>query len=643
MCGFCGILSKNHQEVIGRATQLIAHRGPDDMGIFHGDGISLGHRRLAIQDLSENGHQPMFDKTGRYAMVYNGEVYNHFEIREDLKNEFEFKSTSDSETLLYGFIKYGTALFNKLNGIFSIAYYDLEKGEVTVVRDQFGVKPMYYSSGSDFFYFASESKAFVHLPEVDKTPDIEAIGNYLNFLWSPGEPTAVKGVKKLLPGHYIKVSVSDFQQNRGAVVPVQYYEIPFNQERIQATEAELIDALEVHLSKAVERQLLSDVPVGFFLSGGLDSSAIVAMAKKVMPNERLKCYTIDYGDADADGVETDLDYAKQVALHLDVDLEIVQGTKDILAEYESMIYHLDEPQTDIAPIHVRNICRAARADGRVVLLGGTAGDDLFSGYRRHQVLPLEKMIDYIPQPIRYLAQKCAAPIAKGNSAMHRRVAKALRNVHLKGLERMAAYFSWLELDTIKGLFAPKFQKQLASFNPSDTLIASLKQIPNEKERLNQMLFWELKYFLVDHNLNYTDKLGMAEGVEIRVPFLDKELLEFSTKLPIEFKLKGKTTKYLLKKLMERYLPHEVIYRSKSGFGGPVRQWINHEKIDWVNQKLSKEEIDRLGMFDYTAVKNLIEQSRVGSMDGAYSVLSLIGIHSYFIQIANPMHEPKATV
>jgi asparagine synthase (glutamine-hydrolysing) len=632
MCGLCGLIGEQHQAQIEAATQKIAHRGPDDMGIFSDEHISLGHRRLSIQDLSENGHQPMVDASGRYVLVFNGEVYNHMDIRAKLVNRFEFKSHSDTETILYGFIAFGTELFNMLNGIFAFSIYDKETSELTLVRDQFGVKPVYYSAGPSFFYFASESKSFVNLPEVNKTPDVEALFNYLHFLWSPGERTAIRGVKKLLPGHFIKVQCRDFEESKGSVVPVKYYEIPFDGSRTDATEAELIDELEARLTNAVRRQLLSDVPLGFFLSGGLDSSAVVALAKKAMPNARLKCYTIDYGENEADGVVSDLSYAKHVANYLDVDLEIVAGEKDILSSYDKMIYHLDEPQTDIAPIHVRNICKAARADGRVVLLGGTAGDDLFSGYRRHQALKYERLVAFLPQFIRSGLQKLSKPIGRGKTAFHRRLSKALRNIHLNDQERMAAYYGWIDPALSVTLFSKQYCERLKQLSPNESLLSSLKNIPEELDQLNQMLYWDLKYFLVDHNLNYTDKLGMAEGVEVRVPFLDKELLEFSTTLPTSLKLKGQTTKYIFKKMMERYLPHDVIYRPKSGFGGPVRQWINKDYIEWVDITLSQEKIQKIGIFDYHAVRKLVLDSRSGMLDGAYTVLSIIGVQSYFDQI-----------
>jgi asparagine synthase (glutamine-hydrolysing) len=628
MCGIVGIVHPEASLHIEAANAKIKHRGPDSTGYYKGESIAFGHQRLSIIDLSENGAQPFYSADKRYIMVFNGEIYNHEDFRPDLEQKYSFISSSDTETILYGYIEYGKSFFKQLNGIFALSIFDTQTKDLIIVRDQFGIKPLYYYHKGNTLLFGSEIKALTGFPNFDKSLDYEALVNYLNFLWSPGEKTPFSFVKKLLPGHLMQLNI----ENAGHIKIEKYYEIPFTGQYSTKTEAELIDELDELLLKAVKRQLLADVPVGFFLSGGLDSSAIVAMAKKIMPEKRLKCYTIDIGSngADADGFADDLPYAKRVAEHLDVDLEIIKVTPDIAKEFDRLIYHLDEPQADPAPINLLYICEKARADGNIVLLGGSAGDDVFSGYRRHQAIYIEdKIFKYIPSFALRLGKKVSY-LLNVKYPMVRRARKLLKDSHLSKLERYANYFSWLPLPQIKGLFNKNILEKIKDYNPNNYLIDNLKNnIPNEENALNQMLYWELKYFLVDHNLNYTDKMSMATGIEVRVPFLDIELVEFSTKIPPVLKMKGKTTKYLLKKVMERYLPLDIIYRPKSGFGAPVREWITKDLRNITDEYLNQEIIEKRAIFDFQAVEQLKKDNINGKIDASYSVWSLLAMEAWF--------------
>ncbi len=631
MCGIAGIISKNNNSIIDDCLQRIAHRGPDDNGTFQDNFIALGQRRLSIQDLSSNGHQPMFTQDKRYCIIFNGEIYNHWEIRKLLEAKYTFKSRSDTETLLYGFVEFGEEIFSQLNGIFAFVIYDTFTHDCFIVRDQFGVKPLYFYHNEKTFAFASEIKAFECIPDFNHAIDYEALVNYLHFLFSPSQATPFLYVRKLLGGYYLKINAKLFLETANFQPQFhRYYEIPFNGQYSTKTEEELIDELDDKLFEAVKRQLLSDVPVGFFLSGGLDSSAIVAMAKRINPDKKLKCYTIDSGDNKSEGFSNDLDYAKLVANHLDVDLEIVDGKVEILRDFDKMIYHLDEPQADIAPLHVLNICKKARHQGYTVLLGGTAGDDLFSGYRRHQALNYEKYFDKIPLFGRKLLKAFSNNLSNKN-ATKRRIKKILNDIDKNKIERIAGYYAWIDLAKNKNIFSDEVNKHIESYNPTKLLIESLRNIPFELSSLNQMLYWEMKYFLTDHNLNYTDKLSMAVGVEVRVPFLDKELVEFSTRIPPELKMKGKTTKYLLKKMMERYLPKEVIYRPKTGFGAPVREWILNDLHSLIDVNLSNENLLKISIFDNNEIQKLIKENQEGKLDNSYTILALLSIASWFKQ------------
>ena len=625
MCGIVGILHKYAAQHIVPCTDQLGHRGPDDHGTFILDNLALGHRRLAIQDLSPNGHQPFISEDGNFVMVFNGEIYNHKEIRADLKGQHTFKSHSDTETILYAYIEMGPRLFTLLNGIFALAIFDIRKKELLLCRDHFGVKPLYYHQSHDMLFFGSEIKSFLSIPGWDKSLDHQALLNYIQFLYSPGEATPFAHIRKFPPGHYAIVNT---EQNN-SIEFIKYYDIPFDDSRLVMDEAEYISALDEHLHKAISRQLLSDVPVGFFLSGGLDSSILVAIAKKYT-DRKIKCFTIDtdFKEGDGEGFSNDLYFAKKVASHLDVDLDIVKADIDIVNDFDKMIWHLDEPQADAAPLNVYNICRKAREQDRIVLLGGTAGDDLFSGYRRHQALNFEKYFQLVPDflgsPIHALANQLPTSIPA-----LRRMKKLLGSVGMPSVERLASYYNWLPFDATKSLFKSDLSATFS--NPGTILKESLKNISNEKELLNYLLFWDMKYFLTDHNLNYTDKMSMAHGVEVRVPFLDVELVNFSTKMPVSLKMKGHTTKYILKKTAEKYLPKEVIYRPKTGFGAPVRKWITNDMDEMIHDFLSEENIVRRGIFDHKQVHALIQKNKEGKIDASYPIWALLAIESWMRQ------------
>ena len=627
MCGITGIISPDASIYIQKMTDAIAHRGPDDDGIFSEGNVAFGHVRLSILDLSVNGHQPMISEDGRFILVFNGEIYNHWDIREKIKDKYSFKSTSDTETILYGFIEYGVGLFSKLNGIFAFSIYDKQKNELFIVRDQFGVKPLYYFRDENLFLYSSEIKSIISSSVFNNNIDENALANYLYFLWSCGENTPFKNSKKLLPGHYITINTT----NLHTFAIHKYYEIPFTGIYEKKSELEWIEELDAKLTKAVERQLLSDVPVGYFLSGGLDSSLIVAIAKKLYPNKKIKCFTIDTEtNRKLEGFVHDLPYAKIVANHLNVDLEVVTESIGTVENFDHMIYHLDEPQSDLAPLNVANICKKAREQGYLVLLGGTAGDDLFSGYRRHQILYYTKKFENIPYFLKLFIQKLSV-VLPTKSAFSRRLKKSFSIYEYEDKQlQIAALFGWLPIKRVKKLF----QKEPSLFQPNAFLKESLSNIPNESSELNQMLFLDMKYFLCDHNLNYIDKMSMMHAVEVRVPFLDLELVEFSTKIPPDLKMKGTTTKYLLKKVAEKYLPKEVIYRSKTGFGGSVRKCITEDMDEIIKERLSPERLSKRGIFNPISVCKLIEDNKKSKIDASYSIWALLAIESWMIQFVD---------
>lgn len=628
MCGISGFVNISIKS--DDFIKITSHRGPDDNGVYRHANLILGHSRLSIQDLSTNGHQPFISKDKKFILVYNGEIYNHREIREELiKLKYEFFSQSDTETLLNGFRHYGKDILNRLKGIFSFAIFDKEKNELFMARDQFGIKPFYYYYKGNCFAFASEFKAFCQLDSIDKSIDNTNFANYLHFLWSPGEKIPFKKIKKLLPGHFIHFALDTVE-----VEPKKYYEIPFIGKYLNDTEQILINKLDDHLRMAVKRQMLSDVEVGFFLSGGLDSSLLVAIARKLYPEKRLQTFTIKTDIKKGnDGFADDLQYARKVAEFLDVDLEIVDAKIDILNEFDKMIWHLEEPQADPAALNVLNICKRAIEMGFKVLIGGTAGDDLFSGYRRHQALNFEKYFDKTPLFLRKFVKVCIGALPNIN-ATTRRIKKISRDIDKTKIVRIIGFYSWLTFELLTDLFTGEAKEHVKTNKPGNYLISLLSNIPEEKNWLNRMLYWEMRSFLVDHNLNYTDKMSMAVGVEVRVPYLDKDLVEFSTTLPPYLKMNKNETKYILKKVAERYLPEEVIYRPKTGFGAPIREWVKNDLDDMIYDRLSPEKIRSRGIFNEKTVWKMITENKKGKIDASYPILSLLAIESWIEQFVD---------
>lgn len=614
MCGIAGFLADKDETLLAEMAEKIVHRGPDNLGLLYleDEQLGLSHTRLSIIDLSPASHQPLWNSRRTHCITFNGEIYNYQSLREELiAKGYVFNSAGDAEVLLNLYIEYGIDALNKLNGIFAFALWDAGKKELLVARDQLGVKPLYYAETETGFVFSSELKSLLCDRSISREVDRTAISHYLRYLWCPSPLTPLLDVKKLEPGHFIVVSKNKVQAIK------RYYQLPQdrgNNWSLDYSERKLTETLE----ESVERQLVSDVSVGAFLSGGLDSSAIVAIAAKKLGKENLPCYTIDFDGASAEGMQEDLPYAKRVAKHLGVPLEIVKINPDIINDLPKLIYQLDEPQADVAPLNALYISKLAREQGIKVLLSGAGGDDLLTGYRRHYALSKEKYWSWLPQPVRLMLQEGSALLPK-NKPMLRRVSKAFQYASLDELERLPTYFHWLNENSVNSLF----KEPLIDIN--DPLIDYVKTLPESMTLLQKMLQLDSKYFLVDHNFNYTDKVSMAEGVEVRVPLVDLEMVEMAAQIPDRFKQRGKHGKWIFKKAMESYLPHDVIYRPKTGFGAPVRPWIRNELRGTVDELLSESSIKARNLFDYQKIRQLIIQDRSGKVDAAYTVLALMSI------------------
>ncbi len=622
MCGIAGAWVPDSVPAMAGAVQAILHRGPDSRGqyIDPATGVALGHARLAILDLSEAGHQPMHSEDGQVVLVFNGEIYNFRELRVELESEgVSFNGHSDTEVVLQMYLRDGLAMLPRLNGIFALAFYDRRSGELLVARDALGVKPLYVASHERGIAFASEIKALPSmLPDEAWTLDAASIHRYLSFLWCPGEGTPVREVRKLLPGHVMTIRQGRVERTAA------WYELPTRRGvsgRLGRRES--VEAVRDGLRTAVHRQMVADVPVGAFLSGGLDSSAVVAFAREVSPD--VRCFTIDAGGGDEAGETEDLPYARRVASHLGVPLDVVRVDAARMAgDLQAMVAQLDEPLADPAPLNVLYISRLAREQGVKVLLSGAGGDDLFTGYRRHLALRMESAWSWLPAPARSGLRSLATGLDQ-RTALGRRMGRLLANADRSDDERLTGYFAWMDETALTGLYSAQLRDAIAGLRANQPMLDYLQAIPAGPTRLERLLALEQRFFLPDHNLNYTDKMSMAVGVEVRVPFLDLDLVELAARIPQNLKQRGRTGKWVLKQAMEPYLPHEVIYRPKTGFGAPLRHWMRHELRELLGDLLSERSLRLRGLFDPVAVQQLINDNDAGRRDGSYTLLSLLCI------------------
>ena len=628
MCGIAGFSGDFSQSVLEMMGETIRHRGPDDGGQLYiaDQRIGMAHRRLSIIDLSPTGHQPMWDKTRTAAIIFNGEIYNYKSLKKELQEDgFAFNSTSDTEVVLNLYLKDNKNFLTRLNGIFAFAIWDSKRNHLLVARDGVGVKPLYYSFNRNGFIFSSEIKALLQESSVSRDLDFESIHHYLTYLWCPSPNTILKSVKKLDPG--CAMIIKD-----GVLIDQwQFYDLPYDKEVEEDMPlSRAVNSVRSRVRTAVERQMVADVPVGAFLSGGLDSSAIAAFAQRSLPdNNQLHCFTIGFSSPsfNKEGMVEDLPYAKRVADHLGVKLSTIYVGPEMAESVEKMVYQLDEPQADPAPLNVLFISELARQNGIKVLLSGAGGDDIFTGYRRHYALTLEKYWRWLPlKTLRGLAASCR--LIPKQYAIGRRFAKAFQYADLVGDQSIASYFIWSDKHMLRSLYSDSFLEQIGWDNYVDPLVRKLSAIPSGTSDLNKMLYLEGKHFLPDHNLNYTDKMGMAAGVEIRVPLLDPDLVEMACRLPVQYKQRGRVGKWIFKKAMEPYLPNDVIYRPKTGFGAPLRQWMQYELKPLVNDILSENSIKRRGLFNPTSIRHLLRHNQAGRVDASYTIFSLMCIEMW---------------
>lgn len=621
MCGIVGAFGVVAPDVFNRMLGSISHRGPDYQSALSLGDVYLGHARLSILDLSVMSNQPLWDINERACIIFNGEIYNYQELREHLIDlGYKFLSSGDAEVIVNLFLHYGVIGFEKLNGIFAFAIWDKESERLILARDRLGVKPLYYAQTESGFYFSSELKSLLLVDSISNNLNYDAILRSIVFLWSPGPQTILQDILKLSPGSYLII------QNRKILTASNYVDFEKYKPQKSFSSFNAKKTLDESLKSSIKGQLVSDVPIGSFLSGGLDSSLIVAIIKQLTQN-KLPCFTIKSFGSDScnDGFTDDLQYARQVADYLNVDLNIVEANPNIMQLLPQIVYHLDEPCGDPAPFNVWLICEEARKRGLKVLFSGVGGDDIFSGYRRHQALLFDKLITILPASIGGFLQSFSQVIP-ANRSIFRRIKKLLSFAGLPERERLLSYFYWIDPKVARDLFTDNIKQKLSD-NPLANMLSEIDNL-SDLPLLEKMLYLEQKYFLVDHNFNYTDKMSMAHGVEVRVPYLDNELKKVAANIPVKYKRRYGVNKWILKQVAKRYLPKSVIFRSKTGFGVPLRHWLQVELRSLVDDLLSEESIVKRGIFNSDTVRYLITQNNLGKEDYSYPIFTLLCIEQW---------------
>jgi asparagine synthase (glutamine-hydrolysing) len=627
MCGISGFVGSSDASLIQRMSNVMAHRGPDDAAtrIFPAANGSppaaLGHRRLSIIDPTPRGSQPMAYANERYWITYNGELYNYRELRSELAADgFEFRSECDTEVLLAAYARDGEAMLERLNGIFAFAIWDAEAGELFLARDRLGVKPLHFAEHDGVFYFASEIKALlVALPSPSLSPS--ALADYLTFLWVPEPDTLFDGIRKLPAGFCARYA-------GGRLVQREYWDMTFRGAEPRPV-GEWAEVVRDTVQSAVRRQMVSDVPLGAFVSGGLDSSAIVS-AMSETTDDPVTAYTVGFKSEDLayEIVPDDVRYARQIAgqLRLDHHERILEpGIVDLLPK---LIWHMDEPIADPAAITTYLICSAAR-ERLTVILSGMGGDEVFAGYPRHLAAWMTRPLDLVSKSSRaavrrWIESRMTVGGPGRRRGPRRNLLKLLRGLDQGRIERYLTYSSCYRDEELPGLLSPDLESAVADHDPFRRHALHAERVSSE-HWLNQLLYIDLKTFLPCLNLGYTDKMSMAASTEVRVPLLDDDVISMAAAIPPDLKLHRATRKYVFKRSMEGVLPDALINRPKAGFGAPIRSWLVGDLRPMVRDVLSPDAVAARGLFDPQTVERLIREEEEGVADNALRIWALLCI------------------
>ena len=637
MCGIAGLISTQPERRIEAMLNSIEHRGRDDQGVWtspelnDGQRVCFGHRRLSIIDTSSAGHQPMISADGRYVVILNGEIYNYRELREQLRGKgHQFRTHTDTEVLLTAWAEWREASLPKLNGMFAFTLWDNQQRNIVLVRDRVGIKPLYYTECQEperegappSLVFASEIKSILASGLVKAELDPESLHQFLTFLWAPDPNTLFRGIKTVPPGHLV-------EWREGEISIRQWWDISFDQIETGRTEQWWQERVLETLDRVVKLEMVADVPLGSFLSGGIDSSSIVAMMKPHSDGRRIETYTIGIETADLrfDIIPDDVKWARKVDQLLDTDYHEIMLKPDVAELLPKLVYHMDEPAIDMAiPSYL--VSHAARQTLRV-MLSGMGGDEVFAGYPRQMAMKLAGAFDPVPQLLRRPLMRAVESALPGGlpgklTAPLRNAKKFARSAALDFENRYLGYGTYFTDEAKQRLYSEDMK---VATREMDAYAAHRRYFARVKDAapLHRLLYVDLKTFLPCLNLITTDKTSMAANLEVRVPFLNQEMLDLTARMPAELKLKGLKRKYILKKAAEKLLPRELVWRKKAGFGAPIRSWLRGALRPMIDDLLSEDTIRRRGLFRPEEVRRIIDVNLSGREDYNLQVFQLLNL------------------
>ncbi|MDY6971976.1 MAG: asparagine synthase (glutamine-hydrolyzing) [Thermodesulfobacteriota bacterium] len=619
MCGICGIYSisgrKVDERLLNRMSNDLIHRGPDGEGIFVDAHVGLGHRRLSIIDL-ETGEQPMGNEDGSIQVVFNGEIYNFSELKKELKKKGHiFKTRSDTETIVHGYEEWGNDFVQRLRGMFAIALWDARKKKLVMVRDRVGKKPLYYFLDEDRLLFASELKALLEDQSISRDIDPAALDSYLSFGYVPSPLSIFKAVKKLPPAHVAVYGPDGFSLR-------QYWHLDMESEILPDSEEELFEEMGALFDEAVNLRLISDVPLGAFLSGGIDSSAVVACMAGLMKTEPVKTASIGFSDKKFD----ELEYARIVASQYNTDHTEYVVEPKALEVLDDIVWHLDEPFADASAIPTYYVSKMARKKVTVAL-SGDGGDETFAGYIQRYYM--NRVEDNIRRKIpRFARENILGPIAriypKADILPRPLRLRCFLNNLSSSFEK--AYFrdmSFYFLPEMKEkLYLPGFSSAVEGFRAFSVLEEHFKKNRNP-DVTTRVQYIDIKTYLSEDILVKVDRMSMAHSLEVRSPILDHKLMEFAGKLPSSFKLKGSESKYILKKINENRLPGSILYRKKQGFSIPLAAWLRDELKELARDTLLSPGARINDYFAPGYIRDLWKGHLKGRQDYAYPLWALM--------------------
>ena len=616
MCGICGIVAFDRARTIEprlvkAMADSIRHRGPDDEGIHDGGQAVLGHRRLSIIDL-HSGHQPITNEDGTVWIVFNGEIYNYRELRQGLiANGHHLQTQSDTETIVHLYEEYGADCVTHLRGMFAFAIWDARQRKLVLARDRVGIKPLYYTVVDGLLLFASEIKALLQHPAVQRRVNAAALDSFLMHHYGPGEDTALVGIRRLLPGHHLVVE-------DGRVVTTQYWDLRFPEEPMRGSEDEIAQALVALLKDSVREHMIADVPVGVLLSGGVDSTAMLSFAVE-QTHQPIKTFTIGFSEP---GVTDERPFARIASRRYGSEHhEMTVSAQDFLAFLPRYVRHMEEPVCEPPAVALYYVTELARKHVKV-LLSGEGGDEGFAGYPNYRnTVWLERLKSLGRYPSRAAAAGFDLLTRTSGHPRWRRFAHEMRNDLADYYwSRTAGPFSTFALAK-PTLYSKAFQAELGQVQLPNFLRRLFDQVGG-LSALNQMLYVDTKTWLPDDLLIKADKMTMANSVELRVPLLDHRVLEFAAALPAEMKVKGLRTKHILKRALSDRVPKAILDRRKAGFPVPLKKWFGGELREFVHDLLSDGRTRQRGYFDDRAMAALLERSRSGE-DLSAEIFSLV--------------------